>query len=1025
MANYTPTFSKPYPSGWVDKPSKTTPATAAIMNSYDTAIAALETYLRDNAIKNVSADTTVKSGAKIATITIDGTEYVLYSPSVSYESAITGGTKVGTITVGANTFDVYAPTSSAGGSTVSVVPKTLTGTNIAEITVDGTTYQLYAPTSGGSGSTVTAEAILTEGTQIGKITIDGVETILYAPTASPITVDSELSSTSINPVQNKAIAEEFQKYANGTKVVAKATEANTATTASNSEKVNGHTVGTDVPSNAVFTDTVYDDSAVKASIQNIVNGTTQVGSATKATQDAQGNVIDTTYAKKTEVPQGTVVDDALSSTSTNPVQNKVVKAEFDQVNSNLDGLGYGENGAYNLINPTLQTTTIAGITCTSNGDGIYTLNGSTEEYPPFKLADVYLEKGTYLIDSFSYDGNNPYLWVGKDGENNNIINQFWTQPLTFTLDSKTLVSIHMVCVSGQNFSDKLMFPMLIKGTSAQKQYKPYIPSVKMLAEEVNQQKNDLGCLEFNGWTIPNDMPLKDASLVDKVDMGSLTWNYISSGQFFYADLAGGKIGSKNAYCSRYNLSNSSSYGGMANKEFMLSVSSENVSRVFLKDTTYTDETVLKNSLNGQYLYFERVTAKTFTDGQNVIDQLKNDLSNLKDGTTPVAKAVADEDENNIKSTYATKTELDAKANIADPVFTGSFSMGRKEGSTVGQRSHAEGSNTLASDINAHAEGSGTKATNANAHAEGRNTTASGLNAHAEGNNTSATASYTHAEGSATKATYDCAHAEGNGTTASGMNSHAEGSNTLASGHSGHSEGYKTTALEYQHAGGHYNNTTTATTSQYTGTGTGTSFVIGNGTEDSLSNAFRINDNGEVFAKSATISTGADYAEYFEWEDENQEKEDRRGYFVTLNNKKIKLAQPGDYILGIVSGFPSVIGNGDEEWMGRYIFDDFGTPIYEEFVYEDLITGEKKTGTKWKENPDYDKERPYIQRSKRPEWDAVGMLGVLAVRHDGTAKVNGYVTVNKDGIATACDRNIENSYRVIKANTDSVVEVIFK
>lgn len=47
MANYTPTFTKPYPSGWVDKPSKTTPATAAIMNSYDTAIAALEAYLRD------------------------------------------------------------------------------------------------------------------------------------------------------------------------------------------------------------------------------------------------------------------------------------------------------------------------------------------------------------------------------------------------------------------------------------------------------------------------------------------------------------------------------------------------------------------------------------------------------------------------------------------------------------------------------------------------------------------------------------------------------------------------------------------------------------------------------------------------------------------------------------------------------------------------------------------------------------------------------------------------------------------
>ena len=39
-----------------------------------------------------------------------------------------------------------------------------------------------------------------------------------------------------------------------------------------------------------------------------------------------------------------------------------------------------------------------------------------------------------------------------------------------------------------------------------------------------------------------------------------------------------------------------------------------------------------------------------------LDGIKNDLSDLKDGTTPVAKAVADEDGNNIKSTYATKAK---------------------------------------------------------------------------------------------------------------------------------------------------------------------------------------------------------------------------------------------------------------------------------------------------------------------------------------------------------------------------------
>lgn len=516
MANYTPTFSKPYPSGWVDKPSKTTPATAAIMNSYDTAIAALEAYLRDNAIKNVSADTTVKSGTKIATITIDGTEYVLYSPSVSYESAITGGIKVGTITVGANTFDVYAPTSSTGGSTVSVVPKTLTGTNIAEITVDGTTYQLYAPTSGG-GSTVTAEATLTEGTQIGKITIDGVETILYAPTASPITVDSELSATSENAIQNKAvdaavknlqqqidaggtggsvtvdsalsttsenpvqnkvvtaelnkkietlddesqapdvvnfdldselsltsvkgvqnkvIAQEFQKYANGTKVVAKATEAETAKTAA---------------------------SATKA------QSATTAENATKAMQDAQGNVIDTTYAKKTEVPQGTVVDDALSSTSTNPVQNKVVKAEFDQVNSNLSKLKVSE---------------VAG------GKNIWSLKSSyttTKDTWALNRIEMPLKAGTYRL-SYNYTTSAEFIFTNTDDSAEDAVHANINYPFTLSKDTKYVY----LWINTGTVSD-----IQIEEGSVATEYEPYIPSVKMLAEEVNQQKNDLGGLSFS------------------------------------------------------------------------------------------------------------------------------------------------------------------------------------------------------------------------------------------------------------------------------------------------------------------------------------------------------------------------------------------------------------------------------------------------------------------------------------------------------------------------------------------------
>lgn len=515
MANYTPTFSKPYPSGWIDKPSKTTPATAAIMNSYDTAIAALEAYLRDNAIDtvSVSVEQFPSDGREwLGTITVGSNQYKIYMPSLKYENSVSDGIKIGTITLGEQSFDVYAPASSAGGSTVSVVPKTLTGTNIAEITVDGTTYQLYAPNSGGgSGSTVTAEATLTEGTQIGKITIDGVETILYAPTASPITVDAELSATSENAVQNKAvttelnkkietlgdesqapdavnfdldselsltsvkgvqnkvIAEEFQKYANGAKVVAKATEAETAT---------------------------------------------------KANQDSQGNIIDKTYAKKTEIPQGAVVDDSLSSTSENPVQNKVVKAEFDKVNDSISALGKCKN----LLKPTLQTTTNNGVTCTANGSGAYTLNGTASETTVFALNDLKLVAGIYKMTGCPNGGSNS----------------------TYKLDV---------------YSEALQTT-------------------------------------------------------------------------YFADYGDGKT------------ENAPALSGSAR---IVIYKGKTVNNLVFKP-------MLTTNLNVTYDDFVPYTG----DGNTLIAdvaKINSDLSNLKDGTTPVAKAVADEDGNNIKSTYATKAEI--------------------------------------------------------------------------------------------------------------------------------------------------------------------------------------------------------------------------------------------------------------------------------------------------------------------------------------------------------------------------------
>ena len=268
-----------------------------------------------------------------------------------------------------------------------------------------------------------------------------------------------------------------------------------------------------------------------------------------------------------------------------------------------------------------------------------------------------------------------------------------------------------------------------------------------------------------------------------------------------------------------------------------------------------------------------------------------------------------------------------------------------------------------------------------------------------------------------------------GNTASGDYSHAEGYNTTASGYASHAGGYNTTALAYQQAQGHYNNTSTAVAGSSSGTGSGTAFVIGNGTSSSASNAFRVTYGGKVYCDDSYMSNGADYAEYFEWLDGNPNNEDRRGYFVTLDGEMIRIAQPDDYVLGVVSALPSVIGNSDEDWRNRYIYDEFGNYIEEEFEYQEEVTDEEtgetiavtKTGTKWKENPDYDSSIPYIQRADRPEWDAIGMVGVLALRDDGTCQVNGFCKVAEGGIATAST----TGYRVIKRVNDHIIKIIFK
>ena len=328
---------------------------------------------------------------------------------------------------------------------------------------------------------------------------------------------------------------------------------------------------------------------------------------------------------------------------------------------------------------------------------------------------------------------------------------------------------------------------------------------------------------------------------------------------------------------------------------------------------------------------------------------------------------------------------------------GYIRTGQKSGTTVGSNATCEGEDTTASGNLAHAEGSGTKASGNRSHAEGHNTTASG----------------------------NYSHAEGHGTTASGNYSHAEGQGTTAGGYYSHAAGYYTTTNEYQTVVGRYNVENGAQSSYTAGSGY---FIVGSGTSSSAkANCFRATESN-TYGKTYNTS-GADYAEMFEWLDGNISNDDRIGKFVTLDGDKIKLAtSQDDYILGVVSGNPSVIGDShSDQWVHMFEQDIFGRPICETVTIPEEkdddgnIIVEEHTEEQLKVSKQYDNTQPYIARDKRKEWVAVGLLGKLICIDDGTAEINGYVKPNEDSIATYSEA--KTKYRVMKRIDETHIRIM--
>ena len=174
-------------------------------------------------------------------------------------------------------------------------------------------------------------------------------------------------------------------------------------------------------------------------------------------------------------------------------EQTTVGKEVKQLNSNLDTIGKCKN----LLNPTLQTTTSNGITCTNNGDGTYTLNGTKA------TNTIWLQLGTISLKAnksykligqsptdtstnvIIYDNNGIYFGNGTYGGATPII--------TPTTDLTLNMQIRIAEQTLDNFTIKPMITTNLDATYDD--FVPYTGDGETLTHDVAELKNDLESLK--------------------------------------------------------------------------------------------------------------------------------------------------------------------------------------------------------------------------------------------------------------------------------------------------------------------------------------------------------------------------------------------------------------------------------------------------------------------------------------------------------------------------------------------------
>lgn len=164
-------------------------------------------------------------------------------------------------------------------------------------------------------------------------------------------------------------------------------------------------------------------------------------------------------------------------------------------------------------------------------------------------------------------------------------------------------------------------------------------------------------------------------------------------------------------------------------------------------------------------------------------------------------------------------------------------------------------------------------------------------------------------------------------------------------------------------------------------------------------------HGTLALDNTTLITGADYAEMFP----NAEPgELPAGALLARSGGAVRVANPGDRVVGVVSVAPSVLGDAAPlAWSGKHARDEWGRRLYDAEGEPVIADG-------------YDPERPYQARGdRRDQWTAVALVGKVRVRIGPAVKPDDLLAPGPDG----CAAPVRPSAREASGRPVEVMEIV--